>query len=512
MQRRFLFLFGFLLVNNLLAQTSSQAIYNDGHGGFVYAPNGKISFADVLVEFQEGNPKASVNGGAPEIVLGESEYNIETRKGFLSLGCGGTLTVRFTDNALVNIEGPDLYIFEVGSEIEPTQLEISKDGITWINVGEISGGRSEVDINNFVKENEAFYYVRLTDLKGGCKGSWPGADIAAVAALGSVMQVTLNSSLLFDVGSYTLKPDALLSIDSLANKLNSSSIKSIDVFGHTDNAGGDELNMTLSKNRANAVKDALLKKLSDKSIVINTTGFGKTQPIATNDTEEGRQANRRVSLVIYPKAINKVDKKQFEELSNVTYVLFDYANGRFFNNYPKPVNAVNFSGLYTQHIDEALFYAGTTYFFNGNKVKKYNNKSKLVDPAEQTIKEVFPGVGFNQIDAAYYLAEDDMICFFKNDSCMMYRPSNKSAKAFKLENLFPGLPTTHVEAILFMDSDHLIFFFDGMTQVYNYSTKEAEGQPVSMTKANWGNLWLDGPDAIMDDNSGMVYFFKSPAE
>ena len=512
MIKRLIFFCGLALLPAVHAQTSLQAIYHDGHGGFVYMPTGKISFADVLVSYTEGDPKAPVNGGPPEIVLGESDYDIENRKGFFTLGCGGTITVRFTDNALIDIDGPDLYIFEVGSEIENTQLDISKDGVTWINVGEISGGRAEVDIHDFVQPGEIFYYVKLTDLKMGCKGNWPGADIDAIAAIGSVVQVTLNSSFLFDIGSYTLKPAALSSIDSLAAQLNASSIKSIDIFGHTDNAGSDEMNQTLSKNRANAVKDYLVKKLKDKTITINTIGYGETQPIASNDTEEGKAANRRVSMIIHPKEVSKVNKKQYEELSNVTYILFDIGIGKWFNGYPKPINKTHFGGLPTDHIDDAVFYDGYTFFFNGTKVKRYNNKTQVIDEKENLIKDVFKGVGFSRIDASMYMPDQDMLCFFKNDSCILFKPQNQTAKAYTLQDLFPGLSTTRPEAVMYMDKEHFMFFFDGKTQVYNYAASMAEGPPVLMSKANWGNLWLDGPDAIMDDNSGMMYFFKNPPE
>lgn len=503
-------LFILFLFAGLQAQTNSQAIYKDGHGGFVYMPNGNISFADVLVEFVEGDPKAPVNGGVPQIVLGEANYNIETRKGFISLGCGGSVTVRFTDNALTDIEGPDLYIFEVGSEIEPTQLEISKDGSNWIKVGEINGGRAEIDIKDFVQPGEIFYYVKLTDLKGGCKGNWPGADIDAIAAIGSVVQVTLNSSLLFDVGSYTLKPEALLSIDSLINQLNGTSIKSIDISGHTDNVGSDENNMTLSKNRANAVRDYMAKKIKDKTVVFNTKGYGETQPIANNETEEGRQANRRVSMIVYPKEVNKVDKKQFEELSNTLFIPFDISNSTWFNDYPRPVNKTFFAGLPTTGMDDALFYDGNTYFFYGNSVKKYNNKTKTVESGESTIKETFPGLKLNRIDASIYLQGEGTICFFKSDSCFIYTPSKKSVKTYKLETFFPGLGTKKPESILMMDDRHYMFFFEGSSQLYNYADHKAASEPILMSKANWGNLWLDAPDAIMDDGSGMIYFFHNP--
>lgn len=509
MQKQILLLLLTLFTSFGFSQTSTPDIYHDGHGGFVFMPTGKISFADVLVSYTEGEPKATMNG-IPEISLGEANYNIELGQGFFTLGCGGTITVRFTDNALTDIEGPDLYIFEVGSEIEATQLEISKDGINWINVGEISGGRAEVDINGFVKPGEIFYYVRLTDLKSGCKGNWPGADIDAIAAIGSVVQVTLNAAFLFDVGSYTLKSTAILSIDSLATQLNASSVKSIDIYGHTDADGSDEANMTLSKNRAASVKTQLLKKLKDKTIVINTVGFGETQPVATNETEEGKQSNRRVSMIIQPKATTKIDKSKYEELTNVLDIKFDAANRAWFKDYPKPVNKDNFSGLFTDHIDEALFYDGFTFFFNGTKVKRYNNTTGLVDATENKIKDVFKGVGFNRIDAALFIEGDEMLCFFKNDSCILFKPESQTSKAYTLQALFPGIKTSKPEAVMVIDKDYFLFFFDGMTQIFNYATNLPEGEPIPISKGKWGNLWLDGPDAIMDDNTGIFHFFKNP--
>jgi len=493
----------------LYSQNSEQAIYKDGHGGFVYMPNGDISFADVLVDYVEGNPSAPVNGGHSKIVLGKPDYNIETRKGFFSMGCGGSITVRFTDNALTDIEGPDLYVFEVGSEIEETQLEISKDGSTWINVGKISGGRAEVDIHDFVKKDEIFYYVKLTDLQSRCKGSWPGADIDAIAAIGSVMQVNLNAALLFDVGSYTLKPGALSSLDSLSTRLNETSIRSIDITGHTDNVGSDENNLILSKNRANAVKEYLQKKITDKIIAFNITGLGETQPVANNETEEGRQANRRVSMVVYPKQVNKVERKNYEEFTNVLFIPFNIAQASWFNDFPRAINAKNFAGLPTDHIDDALFYNGTTYFFYGNKLKKYNHSTKKIETGEFLIKDVFPGITFTRIDASIYLPDKSALCFIKDDSCAVYHPANKSVKQYSLQALFPGLKTQKPEAILFMGDGYFTFFFDGYTQTFDYFNKIAN-EPSLMTNANWGNIWLDGPDAIMDDNSGMIYFFHNP--
>lgn len=513
MKKFILVLSAILLVSFVSAQTSNQAIYPDGHGGFVYMPNGKISFADEIVELVEGTPQCEAvnNGGAKEVILGEANYNIETRKGFFTIGCGGSITVRFTDNALTDIEGPDLYIFEVGSEIENTQLEISKDGVTWITVGEISGGRAEVDIKDFVKPNEVFYYVRLTDLKTSCAGSFPGADIDAIAALGSVMQVTLNSSVLFDAGSYTLKPSALSAIDSLVMNLDASSIRAVDIYGHTDSDGSDEMNLTLSKNRANAVKDYILKKIKDKSVIVNTIGKGETEPVASNDTEEGKSSNRRVSMIIYPKTVNKVNRKEYDEFTKVLCNPFDITRGRSFHKYPRPINQTAMEGMFETHIDDVLYMDGTSYFFSGNKVRTFDHKTKTVNAQDKKIADVFSGLKLNSIDASFYLVEEKKYCFMKNDTAILFDPLNKTYKNYQLEKLFPGLSTKRPEAVLYYGEHNYIFYYEGYRQWYNYQTHVAK-TPVLIKTEPWGNLWMDGVDGIMDDGTGLIYFFKNPID
>jgi OOP family OmpA-OmpF porin len=297
----------FILGNLLLPLSSSQDEYRsgksypDGHGGSVFFPSGDISFADEVVSFEKGNPSAGDNDSQPEETLGIPDYDRQTADNYTTLGCGGVLTLRFTDNVLVDIEGPDLYVFEIGPAIEPTDLAISKDGQEWIEIGKISGGRADIDISPFVEPGDTFQYVRLTDLKTDCGGAWPGADIDAVGAIGSAIQISLKSSVLFDFDKSTLKPEAAEELHKAALKIKEFTNVWIIIEGHTDNFGTDAYNLDLSVRRAAAVKDYFLSEEGMEGYEMESRGFGESRPIASNDTEEGRAMNRRVEIIILPK-------------------------------------------------------------------------------------------------------------------------------------------------------------------------------------------------------------------
>jgi outer membrane protein OmpA-like peptidoglycan-associated protein len=74
----------------------------------------------------------------------------------------------------------------------------------------------------------------------------------------------------------------------------------IRISGHTDHVGSDEANLRLSNDRANSVRDYLVSKGID-ALSIEAIGYGESEPVATNDTEEGRQLNRRVEFTILEK-------------------------------------------------------------------------------------------------------------------------------------------------------------------------------------------------------------------
>jgi outer membrane protein OmpA-like peptidoglycan-associated protein len=105
------------------------------------------------------------------------------------------------------------------------------------------------------------------------------------------------SDILFDVNKATLKPGAEANVRRIAAILQQYPDKQISVEGHTDATGSDAYNQKLSEDRAASVRAALVAGGVSPS-VITSRGFGKTQPVATNDTPAGRQQNRRVEVVV----------------------------------------------------------------------------------------------------------------------------------------------------------------------------------------------------------------------
>jgi outer membrane protein OmpA-like peptidoglycan-associated protein len=101
---------------------------------------------------------------------------------------------------------------------------------------------------------------------------------------------------LFDTGQATLKSSSYGTLDRLATALREKSARKVLIEGHTDNVGSDESNQGLSERRAQSVQSALMQRDVARSQV-TALGKGENFPIASNDSADGRQSNRRVELI-----------------------------------------------------------------------------------------------------------------------------------------------------------------------------------------------------------------------
>jgi len=121
---------------------------------------------------------------------------------------------------------------------------------------------------------------------------------AKIERIGEGIKITFDSGILFETNSSNLQSVARANIESLAKVLKKYPDTNILIEGDTDNTGTEEYNQKLSERRAQAVAD-YQKNLGVDGSRISTVGLGELNPIASNDTDYGREQNRRVEVAIF---------------------------------------------------------------------------------------------------------------------------------------------------------------------------------------------------------------------
>ncbi len=152
--------------------------------------------------------------------------------------------------------------------------------------GAIIGGVSGALIGNDLERQE-------DELRQNLAGS--GAQIVNT---GDRLVVVLPEAITFAVDSTQVKSSLLRPLSQIATSLNNYPNTVVQVVGHTDNTGSSSYNQSLSERRASAVASILSQNGVAQSR-LTRVGFGESQPIASNDTAAGREANRRVEINIF---------------------------------------------------------------------------------------------------------------------------------------------------------------------------------------------------------------------
>ena len=173
----------------LMTASSAQAVPIGG----VEFPQGAISFADQVVSYLPG-PDVGGTYLDPLAAIGIPDYNGISETGSVSLGNNGVLVLRFTNNSLTTSGNAtaDLHVFEIGGVTERFNVAISTNGVTWIDLGDVLGQPTHIDIDAVpgVVAGTQYSYVRLTDVAPEQTGFPFGeADIDAVGAISSAPPV-----------------------------------------------------------------------------------------------------------------------------------------------------------------------------------------------------------------------------------------------------------------------------------------------------------------------------------
>ncbi|WP_375560000.1 OmpA family protein [Bernardetia sp. OM2101] len=183
---------------------------------------------------------------------------------------------------------------------------------SWSNAGKGAaiGGAAGGTIGGVASKKNPAAGVIIGAVVGGAAGAAIGAYMdkqakeidkevegAKVERVEEGIDVTFDSGILFGFDKSDLNSNAKQNIAKLARILNEYPDTRLTIQGHTDSKGDDNYNRQLSAKRADAVRDYLIAN-GVKGGRLNTTAYGETAPIASNDTEAGRAQNRRVEVVI----------------------------------------------------------------------------------------------------------------------------------------------------------------------------------------------------------------------
>ena len=275
---------------------SNRTVQTDGEGGGQYFDENITIQTDGDGSGQYFNMKTGVT--LQVSADGSGQYTDDSKGIVLQVSADGsgqytddsrgiTLQVNGDNSAIyyLNNENADITIFNRGDGTanyrdEMRGLEIENDG----------KGKAKVTLGS----EEIIVDAEPVEKTSGLPLLEPIPPVPSIEANG--MLIRLDSGVLFDVDKYNIRPDAYDVLTKLAEVLKQAQINSLHINGHTDSDASDEHNQVLSENRANSVKEFLEEQ--GVAATITTTGYGESQPIATNETKEGKQQNRRVEIVI----------------------------------------------------------------------------------------------------------------------------------------------------------------------------------------------------------------------
>ena len=129
---------------------------------------------------------------------------------------------------------------------------------------------------------------------------------------------SINLEVLFDTGKYDVKPIYYPEIQKLADFMATNPNTTVIIEGHTDSVGDDKDNIELSRNRANAIALVVIRQFGISRDRIRGIGYGESRPIATNDTAQGREQNRRVVAEIYSEQTTQAKRWNIYSVDKIT--------------------------------------------------------------------------------------------------------------------------------------------------------------------------------------------------
>lgn len=208
--------------------------------------------------------------------------------------------------ATVTLGGCATYTGQTNDPNDPNRTR--NNALIGAGIGAVAGLLSGGDATE--RRQRAMVGAGVGGIAGGAIGAYQDRQEAElrrqtagtgveVSRDGDVIKLNLPDGVTFDFGKANLKPQFYPALDNVASTLAEFNQTIVEVSGHTDSIGSDAVNQTLSVQRANAVGNYLIGRglVRERFEIV---GFGKTRPVASNDTDSGRALNRRVEIRVVP--------------------------------------------------------------------------------------------------------------------------------------------------------------------------------------------------------------------
>lgn len=166
-----------------------------------------------------------------------------------------------------------------------------------INAGSLYGDKVRSRLADMDKDG-------VIDIRDRCQNTLYGAKVDNYGcSKTSTKLLSVELKVLFDTGKYEVKPAFYGELRKLAVFLRKNPSSSVIIEGHTDNVGSAKSNEKLSQHRASAIADVMVTKFRIPKNRVNAKGFGEANPIASNDTHQGRESNRRVVAEVFSRQV-----------------------------------------------------------------------------------------------------------------------------------------------------------------------------------------------------------------
>ena len=138
---------------------------------------------------------------------------------------------------------------------------------------------------------------KMQDQKAAMEKATAGTGVAVTQTTDNRLKLDIPSDVSFDTGRAAIKPNFAPILNQFATSLNQNAVTTITIIGHTDSTGSDSINNPLSVDRAESARDYLVSRGVARNRIA-TDGRGAREPIADNNTQQGRDKNRRVEIYV----------------------------------------------------------------------------------------------------------------------------------------------------------------------------------------------------------------------